>query len=64
MLPVSLCKPLVDEVILSGFPKEVARLFLSKKRESPADSKTEINWDLIDKKLVDSLMPFQREGVM
>ncbi|CAB4038461.1 Hypothetical predicted protein, partial [Paramuricea clavata] len=59
---MSLCKPLVDEVILSGFPKEVARLFLSKKRESPADS--EINWDLIDKKLVDSLMPFQREGVV
>jgi hypothetical protein len=61
---VSLCKPLANEVTLSGFPKEVARLFLSKNKNGSEDSETEIQWDLIDKKLVDSLMPFQREGVV
>ena len=61
---VSLCKPLASEVKLSGFPKEVARLFLSQKMKSPVDSESDIKWDLIDKKLVDSLMPFQKEGVM
>ena len=61
---VSLCKPLASEVKLSGFPKEVARLFLSQKIKCPVDSESDIKWDLIDKKLVDSLMPFQKEGVI
>ena len=62
---MSLCKPLAGEVKLTGFPKEVARLFLSQKKKRPDISdESEINWDLIDKKLVESLMPFQREGVM
>ncbi|XP_028394418.1 SWI/SNF-related matrix-associated actin-dependent regulator of chromatin subfamily A-like protein 1 [Dendronephthya gigantea] len=62
---MSLCKPLANEVTLSGLPKEVARLFLPQKKESSVDdSKTEIAWDRIDPKLVGSLMPFQREGVI
>ena len=62
---MSLCKPLASEVKLSGFPKEVARLFLSKNMKCPVDgSESDIKWDLIDKKLVDSLMPFQKEGVI
>ena len=59
---MSLCKPLANEVALSGFPKGVPKLFLSGKKKNC--SETEIEWDRIDKKLVDSLMAFQREGVV
>lgn len=65
-IAVALCKPLADEVALSGLPSGVLNLFLSKKQncEKELTANTEINWEVIDKKLVDSLMPFQKEGVM
>lgn len=63
---MTLCRPLVKEVALSGVPNGVLNLFLTKKPNSEHDlvAKGEINWDIIEKKLFDSLMPFQKDGVI
>ena len=51
---------------LSGLPSDVLNLFLTKKPNPGQElvTKSDINWNMIDKKLVDSLMPFQKDGVM